>query len=410
MRFWDIRESATNTVDGFQIEWLPSHAYDYLAPKLRGTRADNIKVQLEAASYVGTLPLLNGDILRILPRVGEGAFWRMLLFSEGLNEVMRREFDQIAAASYADQGTAPWHSLLARSFLQQLQKIDKNSLLPDRHRVTRRLPVAKGKVRLLQTVVALKKKEPMPVLCTFKEKTYATTEHRMLAAAAARLLSIGSVETENRAVAIRWAQRLVGRLKHSELEEVMAALRTNRYTGPRSYYIAALTMARLLLADAGIAFEEQRAIEAEAMLTNVRTLFEQYVRAVVRDALRDHGFVVEKREDHAHTLFDDGTCSLIPDVLVSNAAGPQLIVDAKYKLDKPVEEPDYYQMAVYLAAYGVNRGILIMPTSQPGARPVIARRAVTGVQIQEMRVPLDDWKATEGFLATEVRQLLGVNQ
>jgi len=410
VRFWDIKESTTNTVDGFEIEWLPSQAYDYITPKLHGMRAGNTKVQLEAASYVGTMPLLNGDMLRILPRVGEGAFWRMLLFSEGLNEVMRREFDQIAAASFTDQGVAPWHSFLARSFFLQLQTIEKNSLRPDRHRVTRRLPVAKGKVRLLQTVAALRRKEPVPVLCTFKEKTYATAEHRILAAAAGRLLNIGSVESQHRAIAIRWARRLAGRLRHSELEEVMAALRTNRYTGPRSYYIAALTMARLLLADAGVAFDEQSPIEAEAMLTNVRTLFEQYVRAVVRDSLRDHGFVVEKREDHAHTLFDDGTCTLIPDVLVSNAAGPQLLVDAKYKVDKPVEESDYYQMAAYLAAYRVNRGILIMPTSQQDARPVVTRRAVTGVHIIEMRVPLDDWNTTEALLATEVRQLLGVNQ
>jgi 5-methylcytosine-specific restriction endonuclease McrBC regulatory subunit McrC len=408
VRFWDIRESATNTVEGFQIEWLPPQAYDYITPKLRGTRAGNTVIQLEAASYVGTLPLLNGDTLRIIPRVGEAAFWRMLLLSEGLTEVMRREFDELARASITDSGAAPWHSLLARSFLLQLQNIEKNSFRADRHRVTKRLPSARGRVRLLPTVTALKKREPAPVLCTFKEKTYDTAEHRTLAAAAGRLLTIGSIGEGNRAVAIRWAKKLPRRLRQSDLDQVMVALRTYRYTGPRSYYIPALTMARLLLADAGIAFEEQPAIEAEAMLTNVRTLFEQYVRTIVQDALRDHGFVVEKRQDHAHTLFDDGTCSLIPDVLVSNAAGPQLILDAKYKLDKPVEESDYYQMATYLAAYGVKNGILIMPSSQPGSTPLISRRAVTGVDIHEIRVPLDNWQITEALLATEVQRLLGV--
>jgi 5-methylcytosine-specific restriction endonuclease McrBC regulatory subunit McrC len=168
-------------------------------------------------------------------------------------------------------------------------------------------------------------------------------------------------------------------------------------------------MARLLLADAGVAFDENTTVSTEVMLTNVRTLFERYVRSIVRDALQDHGFVVEKREDHAHTLFEDGTCALIPDVLVSDATGTKLIVDAKYKIDKPVEESDYYQMSAYLASYGVPLGVLVMPSAEAG-RPIVMRRSIAGTRIQEIRVPLDDWAATESLLTEEVRRLLGVTQ
>ncbi len=291
----------------------------------------------------------------------------------------------------------------------QLQTIEKNSLRSERVKVTGRLASARGKVSLLPTIVALKRRESLPVLCTFKQKTYSTPEHRVLGAAARRLLGLSLVDDGYRRVAIRWAEKLTGPLNSHEFTAVVASLRTERYVGPRSYYIPALTMAGLVLAQAGIAFDEETTVATEAMLTNVRTLFERYVRAIVRDALSDEGFVIEKKEDHAHTLFEDGTCALIPGILVSDATGPKLIVDAKYKIDKPIEESDYYQMATYLAGYGVTQGVLVMPSANEQAKPTIVRRAVTGVQIHEMRVPLENWTLTESLLRAEVRRLLGVS-
>jgi 5-methylcytosine-specific restriction endonuclease McrBC regulatory subunit McrC len=407
---WSIRESSANEVDGFQIAWLPPRAYEYVSPKLKTLRDGKIKIELEAGPYVGTLPLTNGDMLRILPRVGERAFWRMLLFSENVPEAVCREFDQLSEVSHAEMGGASWESLLARSFFIQLLTIEKNSLRSNRVKVSGRLAGARGQVRLLPTIVALKRREPLPVFCTYKERTYATPEHRVLAAAARRLLSLGIVDGGHRAVAIRWARQSVGAFSLRELTEVMSSIRTERYAGARSYYVAALTMAGLVLAQAGISFDEEQNVASEALMTNMRTLFERYIRSIVRNALSDEGFVVEKREDHTHTLFEDGTCALLPDVLISDAKGVRLIVDAKYKIDKPVEEADYYQIAAYLAGYGVSQGILVMPTADEQPRSTISRRTYSGFQIREMRVSLNDWLGTEALVREEVRQLLAVTR
>ncbi len=408
MRPWIATDSSVTELVGFDLGWLPDCAYRYLTPQIRHTRGGNEVVALECGPFVGTFPLMNGDVLRIVPRAGEQALWRMLLLSEGLAEQLKREFDDFTQISYTDSGAASWISLLARSYFAQLRLIEKSSLRSERVQVSRRLASARGRVELIPTLSSLVRRESLPVHCRYKERTYETIEHRVLGAGAARLRDVGSVAPADKELAFRWASRLRGRLKGHELREVITGLRTRKYTGARAYYIPALLMARLLLVEAGIALDEETSVSSEAFMTNIRTLFERYVRAIVRSAAKDEGFIVEKRENNPRTLFEDGTYSLIPDVLVSDSTGVKLILDAKYKIDKPIDESDFYQMVAYLNVYEVSQGVLVLPTLQHTEAKVLSHRTLSGLTIYAMRVPLDDWGTTEGFLTKEVRRLLGL--
>jgi 5-methylcytosine-specific restriction endonuclease McrBC regulatory subunit McrC len=407
MRSWTITDSTVTDLDGFVIDWLPDGAYNYLTPQIKHSRGGTTSVALEAGPFIGTIPLTNGDVLRIMPQAGEKALWRMLLFSEGLADQMKREFEAFTEVSYTEAGTTSWTSLLSRSYFEQLRLIEKNSLLPARQTMNRRRSSTRGKVELLPTVVSLARHESRPVHCRYAERTYDTAEHRVLAAGALRLYEVGAVTPENRDVSLRWADRLIGRLREREVSTVVAGLRTRRYTGPRAYYIPALLMARLLLLEAGISLDEDTLVSSEVFLTNIRTLFERYVLAIVRRGVKDDGFIVEKPADNPSSLFEDGTCSLIPDVLVSNVVGVKLIVDAKYKIDKPIAEPDYYQMVAYLNTYDVKQGVLVLPTLH-NESSITSHRTFSGLTVFEMRVPIDNWNATEVILIKEIRRLLGL--
>jgi 5-methylcytosine-specific restriction enzyme subunit McrC len=244
------------------------------------------------------------------------------------------------------------------------------------------------------------------VHCCFKSKTYDTKEHRILAAGAAKLLQEDLVEDAYKATAYRWANRAGGRLKQEELRDVVAGLKSRLYTGSRAYYIPALMMARLMLADAGVDLEGEQTSDSEVLLVNMRTLFERYLRATVRNALIDRGLIVDKPEGSALKLFEDGSCSLVPDILVTDLDGSRLIADAKYKIDEPAQESDYYQMCSYLSTYGVSHGVLVFPTLREKRR--VSRKTVAGFSITELRVPLEDWRSTEEMLAQEFKAFLGV--
>jgi 5-methylcytosine-specific restriction endonuclease McrBC regulatory subunit McrC len=407
MATWTITESTVTELTNFDLDWLPNAAHRYVTPQIRHSRGGITSIALEVGPWIGTMPLANGDVLRILPRAGEKALWRMLMLSEGLADQFNKEFEDFTRVSYTEEGATSWMQLLARAFFKQLRAIEKESLRTDRIEVSRRLPSARGRVALLPTVASIMRREVSPVHCTFKERTYETVEHRVLGAAALRLFQLGFVSDDDQMLAFRWIDRAQERLKERELLEVARGLRARRYTGPRNYYIPALLMARLLLAEAGISFDEEASVESEVLMTNVRTLFERYVRAVIAEALRDKGFVVEKREDAPMSLFDDGTCSLIPDALISKARVITLIADAKYKIDKPVEESDYYQMAAYLDTYSVQNGLLIMPSLVHHTVHIVSHRTRRGYVIHEIRVPLEDWTVTERYLTTEVRRMAG---
>lgn len=408
MAHWTIIESTVTELKGFDLDWLPNAAQQYVAPHIKHSRSGAISVALEAGPWIGTIPLTNGDVLRILPRAGEKALWRMLLLSEGLAEQLKKEFEDFTKVGFTDAGSTSWMQLLARAFFKQLAVIEKSSLRTDRIEVNRKLSSARGKVALLPTVASIMRREYSPVHCTFKERTYDTVEHRVLGAAALRLFQLGFVSEEDKPLVYRWMERAKGRLKERELIEVVKGLKSRRYTGPRSYYIPALLMARLLLAEAGIAFDDETSVESEVLLTNVRTLFERYIRAIMSEALRDRGFVVEKRQDAPMSLFDDGVCNLIPDALVSDARIIRLIEDSKYKIDKPVDESDYYQMVTYLDTYGVQNGLLIMPSLIHKTVHVAFHKTRKGYVIYEIRVPLENWEITEEYLTAEVRRLVGV--
>jgi 5-methylcytosine-specific restriction endonuclease McrBC regulatory subunit McrC len=404
---WTISESAVIELPGFNLDWLPNAAHNYITPQIKHSRSGITSIALEAGPWVGTIPLTNGDVLRILPRAGEKALWRMLLLSEGLAEQLKKEFEDFTRVGYTDLGSTSWLQLLARAFFKQLLTIEKSSLRADRVEVNRRLSSARGKVALLPTVASIMRSEVAPVHCIFKERTFDTVEHRVLGAAALRLFQLGFVSEENKLLAYRWVDRARRKLKERELVEVIRGLKSRRYTGSRSYYIPALLMARLLLAEAGIAFDEETTVESEVLLTNVRTLFEKYVRAIIREALRDKGFVVEKREDAPMSLFDDGVCGLIPDAIISDARVIRLIEDSKYKIDKPTEESDYYQMVTYLDTYGVQNGLLIMPSLIHQTVHVASHKTRKGYTVHEIRVPLENWETTEEYLTAEVLRLIG---
>lgn len=403
---WTIIESSVTTLDGFDLSWLPDRAYTYLTPRiLQSVRGTSIAV--EAGPYVGTLPLTNGDILQFVPRAGLKAFGRMLLVSENLASELRQEFQDISELSYDDKSTASWEALLTRAFFSRLRQIEKESLWPHRTLTRSALPSPRGRVHVVPTLLALAKRKTNPVHCSFKQKTLDTPEHRVLGAASSRLLNLGFVNDADRAIAIRWASYNT-RLTAREIEDVIIGLNERRYTGPRSYYIPALLMARLILAEAGIALGTTNTISSESLMVNMPALFEKYLRSLLSAAFSNRGFLVEKRDSTALTLFEDGGCKLIPDILISDSKRLRLILDAKYKPAETSNEADFYQMMSYLTIYQINTGVLISPTNATSQLTRTTRKTHNGFSISEIRLPLDNWEATESSLVEEVSQILAM--
>ena len=406
---WVISDSQKTEVPGFDISNLPSQAFKYVTPHFV-ERVPGIRhVYLEAGPYVGTLPLLNGDTLYISPRAGRQSFSRMLLLSEGLKDAIRDEFEELARIGYESEIELPWSRILSRPFMTQLRIIERQSLMPSRIKEKQNRDYAKGKIRVFPTLLRLSKNLEKPIVCNYRTATYDNLENRLLATAAAVLYKLNVVESSDRRIASHWMERADGKwINESELRKVMVDLEAEGYAGSRSYYIPALLMARLILAQAGVALDERRTIEAEPILTDMPVLFEKYVRTVVMKALSEKGYVVEKvTGSRAPDFFTNANSKLEPDIVISSDGGVNLIADAKYKFDSSIDPKDHYQIFAYMDRFDTGKGLLIFPLPNETEFFITDRKLFSGKRILELRIPLNNWKNAEAILIENLEEILG---
>lgn len=394
-RIWTAAECSTTWLPGFPLGILPSALGSQARVVMRGQ-----EVGLEIGGIIGAAPLLNGDTLHIVPKVGPTNFFRMLLTAEGLGDRARREFDGFTSWGAGDSSEAV-PALLARRFLSELAMVDADGPRFGRtvERSNREGP--SGKIRLRQTVRRLRLRSAAPFVCDRRVRDFDIAENRVLAAAgwvAAGLVS-------ERADLEPWQSSLVFKWRKAfhrpdslrgDLAETARGLANGEYGGPRGHYVHALTLARLILGQAGMSQEGRTRVMGDALLVNSATLFEEYVRSVLARACKAMGLTVTKGGSPVQTLYDDGSFGLVPDIRISRGLSTLALGDAKYK--EP-DSGDHYQMAAYMRSYGVSRAFLLCPDYGDAREAVTRRRAPDGRSVLEIRLPLWDLDASEELLA-----------
>jgi 5-methylcytosine-specific restriction endonuclease McrBC regulatory subunit McrC len=195
-------------------------------------------------------------------------------------------------------------------------------------------------------------------------------------------------------------------MRQTDIQDTYQLLARQYYVGPRSYYIPALTAARLILGRAGVAFLGPNAYESEPLTININTLFEEYVRRLLAAVFQPEGVIVEKNTRTAPALFLDGSSELIPDIIIKQHARTLCILDVKYKPRDRVESSDYYQMAAYLRGFATDRGMIVRPAVANTPSNRMRRFADSGHVLLEVHLPLSHWKDSEEYLIFTVRRAL----
>ena len=408
MNRWVIHDSQTTVLEGFNPSLLPKEASQFLTAYIQKNEQGKDRVVLEAGPYVGALPLLDGSTLYIAPRVGYASLSRMVSITERLDDAVHKEFSEFIELSYEDaEFENKWINLLTRSFIEQLRLIEKSSLRSERVWQAGQSSVVRGRVDLVRTALNLLQDKENPVITHDKIKTYNSIENRFLGAAAQTILNLNLVNGEEKKILLRWS-KFLGRnpLTVKELDSISRNLAGNYYAGSRSYYIQALVMARLLLLQGSVSFEGLEKIRTEALLTNVYSLYENYLRILLRRHLTEKGFLVEKLESGTPTLFLDGTAELKPDILVSKANRVRLLLDAKYKLGEVISSGDYYQVNAYMDVFTVERGVIVRPSMRNDGNTMLSRKLYNGKSVYEINLDIRNWSEAEKFFVNEVEKLL----
>lgn len=388
---WFVNENSTTWLDGFNPRVLPNG----LEKRIRIiTRANAIG--LEVGGVVGSVPLHNGETLHIVPKVGRMNFFRMLLTAEGLQDFLTSDFTDFVRYDLSEEDSIP--QLVAKSYLHQISFLQSSSLRFIRSNKIQTGEFASGAVIPLPTVLRLRLKSSKPIVFSERVRNVVTPENRLLAAAAIRAfeyLNSSYISPDIARTFHFWKKFYDPRCLTQDLAEVNHSLSKGKYLGSRGYYVKALTIAKLLLSQAGIAQGSIAEIEGDGALINTSHLFEQYLRSLLTIRYGREGIIVRKGGSPGRTLYTNGDYGLIPDITITRGSQYLAIGDAKYK---DSDAGDHYQLCTYLAAYGVKTGFLLRPSSEKVKNVGIIRHTTDKRSVFEIHLPLDDLDATERII------------
>lgn len=357
-------------------------------------------IGLESQGIVGAIPLRNGDTIQIIPKIGEINFLRLLFRTEGKQTALEREFNDFVRYSITDEKNID--ALVARQLLICLDEILHRSPLQRRKRNYRNADYVTGEIQAVKTTINLETKRSYPIVSIFKQRIKDIPENRLLTEALLRAWQFLSVENQVKYKLIynQWFKKFSR--SQDIFQDLLAIDRmfaTNGYGGSRDYYRRALMLAKIILGSSGIDFGAKDDISGDAILLNAANIFEKYIRSVICDAYLDKGYIVTKGSFASPSLYTDGSFELIPDIIISRNKTNILIADVKYK--KPTSG-DHYQMAAYLTAHNLNRGLLLAPLFAGNSVVIKEFMTTHKIVVREIYLPMNDLNATEEVLSSLV--------
>jgi 5-methylcytosine-specific restriction enzyme subunit McrC len=189
-------------------------------------------------------------------------------------------------------------------------------------------------------------------------------------------------------------------------------------------YRIAIPVAKLVALNKGIVVREQDGdVVLPSVLVSMETVFESYIRSVLRTAMTtDKSLLVFDGNQGqplgaARPLFDGSesagkTNQVNPDVVIWRGTpannAPELVIDAKYKVVSKPDRSDMEQVLVYGLAYKCKRVCLAYPRRGPTEPAVQHVGSVGGIHLFMMRFNLgaDDLPEEERIFVQATEELL----
>jgi hypothetical protein len=384
-----------------QTSWLPAVRITELPQRLPiGVRLHlrEGEVGIESQGLVGAIPLLNGDTLQIVPKIGQVNFLRLLFRAEGLQPDLAREFESFVA--YSQDEPSGVETLAARRLMFGVAEVLSRSPMQGRRKARRRDDFATGKVDALASALNVQCHRDRPIVSTVRERHTRVPENGVITEAVLRALPIlmpGDLERFE-AVADRWVSRFPrSQNLREDLDSVERGFSNGKYGGSRDYYRNVLMLSQVILGSCGYGFAGEPEFEGDAILLNSADIFERYIRGTISERYTPDGYIVSKTGIGTTSLYTDGSYELNPDIVISRDSKTLLVADAKYKIPT---SSDHYQLYTYLSSYGIKSGLLLSPSFEKDDVVVKEYRTSDNFIAREIYLPMNDLDSTEAFLAT----------
>lgn len=269
---------------------------------------------------------------------------------------------------------------LADAFLALARRAVDQGLLKGYTTVEESLPVMRGRIREADQLRRRFGRD-VPLEVRYDDFTVDIPENQLLLAATERLLRLPGVGGRHRG----GLQRL--RLQLADVSRLAGrALPSWRPSRLNARYVPALELAELILS--GQSFEQRCGdLILTGYLLNMAKVFEDFVTVALQEAFRPFGG--RSRLQYGAFLDEAESVPIKPDFVWLEQGVPRVVVDAKYKAEKPSGFPqaDLYQLFAYCAVLGLDEGHLVYAKGSEEERTHVVRQA--GVRIIAHTLDLD---------------------
>ncbi len=242
---------------------------------------------------------------------------------------------------------------LAHSFRRLTSRALEQGLLQGYRTVDESLPLLRGRIRVADQI-SRRSGLGLPLEVTYDDFTVDIAENQILLAACLRLLRTPGVPPAART----GLQRIRLQLADVTPLPARAVLPEWRPSRLNSRYHAPLRLAELILQ--GDSLEQRRGdLEMSGFVVDMWRVFEDFVSVALREALAPYGGVASLQ--YRTHLDEAKQVDLRPDFLWTGADGNRIVLDAKYKAERPSGFPqaDLYQLLAYCTVLGLSDGHLV---------------------------------------------------
>lgn len=242
---------------------------------------------------------------------------------------------------------------LAEALARIATKALEQGLLQGYKTVREALPVLRGRM-LAGEQMTQRFGVPLPLHVEYDEFTVDIAENQILLMAAIRLLRVSTISQPARRSLLRVQRTL------SDVTEPVRGNATPRWQPTRlnARYHTALALAEIVLR--AESFEHRIGdLTVTGFLFDMWRIFEDFTTIALRESFREIGG--SSHLQYRMTLDEDQAVVMKPDFVWFGDDAATVVVDAKYKVEKPAGFPDadLYQMLAYCTVLGLRDGHLV---------------------------------------------------
>lgn len=292
---WTIKENEIVYCPTLRVEDLP----EALPANVRILQKNGV-IGLLCENVAGILPCKHGNEILIEPKYAKINPLEMLLYVNSISGIAVNRERLASGRGEVDLQT------IADAFVEQLSLIGATTKKFQRKPKTIASNAVVGRVHWMKTLMEFERKNSTPVITTIREDTLDIPENALIAAAAQKVVNLYTGSSPEYELLYPWV-KLAKQFRHSyrELYSLQAQLSESKLSGAHGFYYAPVMLSKIIL---GFAEAQTSIEEANAILFNTPSLYEDFVRTGFQRAGVGYGFTIQKGLTPKGFLFYEGEC------------------------------------------------------------------------------------------------------